>query len=130
MFNPLHAGSGAVVFANVFDAGSARIVAGLGFEIVATSSGGFAATDLPPSADLEHGFGDASEAVAETKRGTAQAGLVRCTIEDAAKDKDQPIYPFDAALERISAGVEATRSPNFDFKLMGQCKNFLRGKPV
>ena len=126
----MHDGSGAVIVATVFDASSARIIAGLGFEIVATSSGGFAATNLPPSADLEHSFGDASEAVAETKRGTAQAGLVRCTIEDAAKDKDQPIYPFDAALERISAGVEATRSLDFDFKLMGRCENFLRGKPV
>ena len=126
----MHAGSGAFVVTYVFDAGSARIVAGLGFETVATSSGGLAATDLPPSADLDHGFGDAPEAVAETECGTAQACLVGCTIEDAAKNKDQPVYPFDAALERISAVVEATRSLNFDVKLTGQCENFLSGKPV
>ena len=78
----------------VFDAGSARIIAGLGFETVATLSGGLAATDLPPSADLDHGFGDAPEVVAETECWAAQACLVGCTIEDATKKKDQPICPL------------------------------------
>lgn len=153
LFDSLHAGPGASVVANVFDAGSARIIAGLGFEAVATSSGGFAATlgrkdgrisreeallharavvdatDLPTSADLENGFGDAPEAVAETVRGAAQAGLVGCTIEDATKDKEEPIYPFEAAVERISAGVAAAQALDFDFKLTGRCENFLRGNP-
>lgn len=152
-FDALHAGPGAFVVANVFDAGSARIVSGLGFEAVATSSGGFAgtigrrdglisrdeaieharvvvaATDLPVSADLENGFGDAPEAVAETVRRAAEAGLVGCTIEDATKDKAQPIYPFDAAVERIAAGVEVMNALDFDFKLTGRCENFLRGNP-
>ena len=62
-------------------------------------------------------------------RGALQAGLVGCTIEDATKDKNQPIYPFDVALERISDGIKAARSLDFDFELTGRCKNFLRGKP-
>ena len=111
----MHAGSGAFVVANVFAAGSARIVAGLGFETVAILSGS---------------FGDAPEAVAETECGTAQACLVERKIKDAAKNKDKPIYPFDAALERISAVVEAARSLNFDIKLTRHCENFMGGKPV
>jgi len=152
-FDALHTGSGAFVVANVFDAGSARIVSSLGFKAVATSSGGFAgtigrrnglisrdeaieharvvvdATDLPVSADLENGFGDAPEAVAETVRRAAEAGLVGCTIEDATKDKAQPIDPFDTAVERIAAGVAAMNALDFDFKLTGRCENFLRGNP-
>ena len=84
------------------------------------------ATDLPTSADLENGFGDTPETVAETVRGALQAGLVGCTIEDATKDKNQPIYPFDVALERISDGIKAARSLDFDFELTGRCENFLR----
>lgn len=152
-FNNLHAGPGAFVVANVFDAGSARIVTGMGFQAVATSSGGFAgtlgrrdglitrdealeharmvvgATDLPVSADFENGFGDSPETVAETIRLAADAGLVGCTIEDATKDKNQPIYPFEAAVERIAAGVDAMNALDFDFKLTGRCENFLRGNP-
>ncbi len=121
----LHAGPVAFVVANLFNAGSARIVAGLGFETAATSSGGFAATlgrkdgrithaealsdaravleptDLPTSAGLESGFGNTPEAITETVRGAAQAGLVGFTFKGATKDKDQPIYLFDTTLERI-----------------------------
>lgn len=152
-FNSLHEGPGAFIIANVFDAGSARVVSELGFEAVATSSGGFAgtigrrdgritrseamdharlvvgATDCPVSADLENGFGDAPEVVADTVRFAAEAGLVGCTIEDATKDKDQPIYPFAMAVDRITAGVEAMNALDFDFKLTGRCENFLRGNP-
>lgn len=152
-FTTLHEGPGAFIIANAFDAGSARILSGLGFDAIATSSGGFAgtlgrrdgritraealdharavveATDRPVSADFENGFGDAPELVAETIRLAAEAGLVGCSIEDASKDKDQPIYPFDAAVERIAAAVEAVGSLSFDFKLTGRCENFLRGNP-
>jgi 2-methylisocitrate lyase-like PEP mutase family enzyme len=145
-FDALHTGSGAFVVANVFDAGSARIVSGLGFKAMATSSGGFAgtigrrdglisrdeaieharvvvdATDLPVSADLENGFGDAPEAVAESVRRAAESGLVGCTIEDATKDKAQPIYSFDSA-------VAAMNALDFDFKLTGRCENYLCGNP-
>lgn len=62
-------------------------------------------------------------------RRAAEAGLIGCTIEDATKDKAQPIYPFDTAVERITAGVEAMNALDFDFKLTGRCENFLRGNP-
>ena len=87
------------------------------------------ATGLPKPADLENGFADTPEAVAETVRGTVQAGLIPCTIGDTTKEKDQPIYPFDAEHERISAGIEAARSLDFDFTLAERCENFLCGKP-
>ncbi len=152
-FTTLHEGPGAFIIANAFDAGSARVLSGLGFDAIATSSGGFAgtlgrrdgrisraealdharavveATDCPVSADFENGFGDAPKVVTETIRLAAEAGLVGCSIEDASKNKDQPIYPFDAAVERIAAAAEAARSLDFDFKLTGRCENFLRGNP-
>ncbi len=78
---------------------------------------------------IRRGFGDAPEAVAKTVRRAAEAGLIGCTSEDATKDKAQPIYPFDTAVERITAGVEAMNALDFDFKLTGRCENFLRGNP-
>lgn len=151
IFKALHEGPETFIIANAFDAGSARVLAGLEFKAIATSSGGFAGTlgrkdgritraeamehsrlvvgasDLPVSADLENGFGDAPEEVAETVRQAAEAGLVGCTIEDASKDRDNPIYPFDAALERIQAAVEAANRLDFPFMLTGRCENHLRG---
>src|SRR5574341_2175089 len=115
-FKALHQGPGAFVIANAWDAGSARILAGLGFLALATSSGASAAvlgrrdgqvsrdealaqaraivmaTDLPVSADLEKGFGDAPDVVAETIRLAAATGLVGSSIEDATGDKDKPLY--------------------------------------
>src|SRR5919206_2938072 len=115
-FRALHEAPEAFVIANVWDGGSARMMAALGFEALATSSGASAgllgrrdgritrdealaqarviceATDLPVSADLEKGFGDAPETVAETIRLAAQAGLVGGSIEDATGDKDRPFY--------------------------------------
>src|SRR6058998_3509216 len=115
-FRALHDGPGAFVIPNPWDAGSALLLAGLGFQALATSSAAAAsavgrrdggltrdaalahahvivdATDLPVSADLEKGFGDAPEVVAETIRLAADAGLVRCTIEDATGNPDRPLY--------------------------------------
>ena len=122
---------------NPWDAGSARILAGLGFPALATSSGASAgilgrrdgkvtrdealaharaiveATDLPVSADLEKGFGDAPSAAAETIRLAAEAGLVGGSIEDATGDPARPLYDLGHATERVAAAVEAARTLPF-----------------
>ncbi|HEY5810752.1 MAG TPA: isocitrate lyase/phosphoenolpyruvate mutase family protein [Povalibacter sp.] len=152
-FQSLHKRKGAFVIANVWDAGSARIMAGLGFEALATSSGASAntlgrldghvtqdealaqirsiagATDLPLSGDLEKGFGDTPDAAAQTIRLAAEAGLVGGSIEDASGDKGKPIYDFALATERVAAAVAAARSLPFPFTLTARCENFLRGNP-
>jgi 2-methylisocitrate lyase-like PEP mutase family enzyme len=152
-FRSLHQGPGALVIANVWDAGSARIIAGLGFSALATSSGASAgilgrrdgqvtreealaqaraivmATELPVSADLEKGFGDAPATVAETIRLAATTGLVGCSIEDATRDADKPIYDFNYAVERVAAAAEAARELPFPFTLTARAENFLHGKP-
>ncbi|HYL87892.1 MAG TPA: isocitrate lyase/phosphoenolpyruvate mutase family protein [Burkholderiales bacterium] len=151
-FKALHEGP-AFVIPNPWDGGSARILAGLGFQALATSSGAaagvlgrrdgqitrdealtqvriiVAATDLPVSADLEKGFGDAPSVVAETVRLAAEAGLVGCSIEDASGNKDKPLYDFDFAAERVQAAVKAARKLPFPFTLTARAENFLRGNP-
>jgi 2-methylisocitrate lyase-like PEP mutase family enzyme len=151
-FRALHEAPGAFVIANVWDGGSARMMAGLGFAALATSSGASAgllgrrdgkvtrdealaqarvicdATDLPVSADLEKGFGDTPEIVAETIRLAAEAGLVGCSIEDASGNPDAPIFDLGRAKERIAAAAEAARSLPFPFTLTGRTENFLRGR--
>src|SRR5450755_2753014 len=121
VFRALHEKAGAFVIPNPWDAGSARILAGLGFAALATSSGASAgvlgkrdgkvtrdealaharaiveATDLPVAADLEKGFGDSPQAAAETIRLAAAAGLVGGSIEDATGDKDKPLFPLGQA---------------------------------
>lgn len=150
-FRSLHERPGAFVIANVWDAGSARIMAGLGFEALATSSGASAntlgrldgtvtldeavsqirsiagATDLPLSGDLEKGFGDSPEAAAKTIKLAAEAGLVGGSIEDATGDRAKPIFDFELAVERVAAAVAAARSLPFAFTLTGRCENFLHG---
>lgn len=152
-FRALHQGPGAFIIANPWDAGSARILEGLGFAALATSSGGFAGTlgrrdgrvtrdealaharavvaavDLPVSADLENGFGHAPEAAAETVRLAAGTGLVGCSIEDATGEKDRPRYELAEATERVAAAAEAARATGFAFTLTGRCENFIRGNP-
>jgi 2-methylisocitrate lyase-like PEP mutase family enzyme len=152
-FTALHQGPGAFVIANPWDTGSARLLAGLGFPALATSSGASAgvlgrrdgqvtrqealahaaaivmATDLPVSADLEKGFADAPAAVAETIRLAAAAGLVGCSIEDATGDKDKPLYDLDYAAERVAAAAQAARALPFSFTLTARTENFLRGNP-
>lgn len=152
-FRALHEQTSAFVIANAWDAGSARLLAGLGFPALATSSGAAAgvlgrrdgqitreealsqahsmasATDLPLSADLEKGFGDTPEIVAETIRLAAAAGLVGCSIEDATGDKEQPLYDLAYATERIAAAAEAARALPFAFTLTARAENFIRGNP-
>jgi 2-methylisocitrate lyase-like PEP mutase family enzyme len=148
-FRELHNGPGAFLIPNPWDIGSARVLAGLGFPALATSSAASAAglgkrdggltreealaharsivdaTELPVSADLEKGFGDAPEAVAETIRLAAQAGLVGCTIEDSTGNRDKPLFDFSLAVERIAAGVQAARVFKFPFFLTARAHNFI-----
>jgi len=152
-FRALHQGPGAFVIPNPWDAGSARMLAGLGFQALATSSGAcagvlgrrdgqvtreealaharaiVAAVDLPVSADLEKGFGDAPEAAAETIRLAGGVGLVGGSIEDATGDKDKPLYDIGHATERVAAAVQAARALPFPFTLTARTENFLRGNP-
>jgi 2-methylisocitrate lyase-like PEP mutase family enzyme len=88
-----------------------------------------AATDLPVSADLEKGFGDTPESVAETVQVAAEIGLAGCSIEDHTGRKDDPIFEFDLAVERIQAAVEAARQLPHDFVLTARCENFLWNRP-
>lgn len=153
-FRALHARPGAFVIPNPWDAGSARILASLGFEALATTSAGFAfslgrqdataalarddilanaraivaATDLPVSADLESGFGETTKSVAETIRLAAEAGLVGGSIEDATYDPRRPIYELPRAVERVAAAVEAARSLPFAFTMTARAENFLFGR--
>jgi 2-methylisocitrate lyase-like PEP mutase family enzyme len=152
-FGALHEGPGAFLIPNPWDAGSARILAGLGFQALATSSGASAgilgrrdgqvtreealvharaivlATDLPVSADLEKGFGDAPAAAAETIRLAAEVGLVGGSIEDATGDKEKPLYDIGHATERVAAAAEAARALPFPFTLTARAENFFRGNP-
>jgi 2-methylisocitrate lyase-like PEP mutase family enzyme len=152
-FRRQHDGPGALLVANAWDAGSARVLAGLGFQALATSSGACAgtlgrrdgsvtreqalaharaivmATDLPVSADLEKGFGDAPRAVAETIRLAAEAGVVGGSIEDSTGNKDKPLYDFADAVERVAAAVEESRRISSGFVLTARSEGFLRGKP-
>jgi 2-methylisocitrate lyase-like PEP mutase family enzyme len=152
-FKALHQGPRPFVIANAWDAGSTRILAGLGFQALATSSGASAgvlgkrdgqvtreealaharaivtATDLPVSADLEKGFGDAPAAAAETIRLAGEVGLVGGSIEDATGDRDKPLYDIGHATERVAAAVQAARALPYAFTLTARAENFLRGNP-
>ncbi len=152
-FRALHDGPGAFVIPNPWDAISARLLAGLGFPALATSSAASAAvlgrrdgqltreealaharlivdaTDLPVSADLEKGFGDAPEVVAETLRLAAEVGLVGCTIEDATGDLENPLYDAGLAVERIAAAAQTARALPFPFILTARTHNLLFPAP-
>lgn len=152
-FRALHDDPAVFVIPNPWDVGSARLLAGLGFHALATSSAAAAsavgrrdggltrdealaharlivhATDLPVSADLEKGFGDAPEAVAETVRLAGEAGLAGCTIEDATGDPERPLYDTSLAVERIAAAAEAARALPFPFMLTARAHNLLYAAP-
>ena len=87
------------------------------------------ATDLPVSADLENGFGDTPESVAETIRLAAEVGLVGCTIEDSTGIPENPLYDFELAVERIAAAAQVARGLPFPFALTARSHNFLYADP-
>lgn len=152
VFRALHHQPGAFIIPNPWDIGSARILAALGFPALATTSAGMAftlgladgqvtrevalahgeiiarATVLPVSADLEKGFGDSPEAVAETVRAAALVGLAGCSIEDHTGDPANPIFSFDLAVARIAAAVAARDQLGHDFVLTARCENLLWGR--
>lgn len=151
-FRSLHEDGKAFIIPNPWDVGTASILAAMGFEALATTSAGLAfslgvaeggvsrdqalehcrtivdATSLPVSADLEKGFGDSPEAVAETVGLAFGTGLAGCSIEDHTGDRSDPIYGFSLAVERIAAAVEASRALPHDFVLTARCENFLWGR--
>jgi 2-methylisocitrate lyase-like PEP mutase family enzyme len=151
-FRTLHERAGAFIIPNPYDVGTARLLAFLGFEALATTSAGcafalgqrdytltraqvlkhaaeiVAATDLPVSADLEGGFGDDPETVAETFRLAAATGLAGGSIEDATGRQDNPIYEHELAVERVRAAAEVTRALSFPFMLTARSENYLVGR--
>jgi 2-methylisocitrate lyase-like PEP mutase family enzyme len=153
IFRALHQRDRAFIIPNPFDGGTARLLEKLGFEALATTSAGFAfsvgkrdntigrdqmlahasaivaATDLPVSADLENGFGDSPEFVAETIRGAAAAGLAGGSIEDMSHDPSHPVYEQEHAVERIRAAAEVARGFPFPFTLTARAENYLCGRP-
>ncbi|MDE2136641.1 MAG: isocitrate lyase/phosphoenolpyruvate mutase family protein [Gammaproteobacteria bacterium] len=152
-FRALHERPGVFVIPNVWDGASACLMAGLKFEALATSSSACAATlgkldggitraealaharsiaavsELPLSGDLEQGFADQPEAVAQTIRLAAAAGLVGGSIEDASGNPRAPIYDFTFAVERVAAAAEAARQLPFPFTLTARTENYFHGRP-
>jgi 2-methylisocitrate lyase-like PEP mutase family enzyme len=150
-FRALHEGDPFVI-PNPWDAGSARVLAGLGFKALATTSSGFAftlgrpdgtvnldeiaahvsslteATDLPVSVDLEHGYGPAPEDAARAVTRVAEAGAVGGSIEDYDRDDDE-LYEIERGAERVAAADEAAHALDFPFTLTARAENHLRGRP-
>jgi 2-methylisocitrate lyase-like PEP mutase family enzyme len=152
-FLALHQRETPLLMPNVWDTGSAKLLASLGFEALATTSSGHAATlgrldgnvtrdealehaatiaaatELPVSADLENGFAHEPEAVAETIRLAIDAGLAGCSVEDFSGDDGQPIYAFDLARERVAAAAQAAHSGPVSLVLTARAENYLHGRP-
>jgi len=152
IFRELHQRDRAFIIPNPWDIGTARLLAHLGFEALATTSMGYAfslgqcdgtlsraetlanasaiasATNLPVSADLENGFGDSPEAVAKTIALAAATGIVGGSIEDATGRPGDPIYGLELAVERIQAAVTAARALPFPFTLTARAENYLHGR--
>ena len=145
IFRALHERNDAFIIPNPWDVGTARLLAHIGFEALATTSAGYAfsaghrdniigrdemishitaiaaATDLPVSADLENGFGDAPELVAETIRMAAAAGVAGGSIEDMSRQPGHRIYQYEHAIERIRAAAEDSACPSFCLHFDGAC---------
>jgi len=152
LFRDLHARVQVFVMPNPWDIGSARILAALGFEALATTSAGFAhalgrrdggvrveekvqhcaalaaATDLPLSADLENCYAHAPADAARNLLAVAQSGIVGASIEDYTCDPAHPIYDFNLAVERVQAAAEAVHALPFPFTLTARAENLLRGR--
>ena len=153
-FKELHQRSGIFVIPNPWDAGSAKMLASLGFEALATTSAGLAfslgrpdgealisleetlknakeilnAVSIPVAADLENGFGDDPETCAATILQAASIGLAGGSIEDATGRSDDPIYPFELSVERIKAAVKAARSLAIPFTVTARAENLIYGR--
>lgn len=152
-FRELHRPGTPLLLPNPWDAGSARLLASLGFQALATTSSGFAATlgrldgsvtrdealghaaaivaatDLPVSADLENGFAKDPEGVAETARGAVAAGLAGFSIEDYTGDASDPIYELPRAAERVAAAVEMAHDGDARLVVTARAENYLHGRP-
>jgi 2-methylisocitrate lyase-like PEP mutase family enzyme len=152
-FRALHVRSDAFIIPNPWDLGTARLLALLGFEALATTSMGYAfsagqrdntldrdrmmkhvaeiaaATELPVSADLENGYGDPPEVAAETIKRAAQAGAVGGSIEDASGKPENPIYELEHSVQRVQAAAAAARGVPFPFTLTARAENYLHGRP-
>jgi 2-methylisocitrate lyase-like PEP mutase family enzyme len=152
-FLALHQGEQPLLLPNPWDAGSAKLLASLGFDALATTSSGFAGTlgrldgsvtrdealahaaliaaavDVPVSADFENGFADRPEEVADTIALAIDAGLAGCSIEDFTRRRDDPIYDASLAAERIAAAAEAAHGDGRQLVLTARAENFLRGRP-
>lgn len=153
-FLGLHVPGSPLVMPNPWDIGSARLLASLGFQALATTSSGHAATlgrvdggvtmddalnhggaiaaavDVPVSADLEHGFADSPDQVAETVRRAAATGLAGCSIEDSTKRPDDPIYELGLAVERVTAAAEAAHGAPTPIVLTARAENLLYGRDL
>ncbi|MFB9268175.1 oxaloacetate decarboxylase [Bradyrhizobium erythrophlei] len=149
-FRELHQRQGAFIIPNPWDAGTAKLLAAMGFEALATTSLGLAntlgrvsvsldaiiencrqiadATDLPVNADLENCGADDPKTAAKAIARAAEAGAVGGSIEDSTGDPQRPIYDFSLAVERVQAAVEAARALPFPFTLTARAENFLYGR--
>ncbi len=151
-FRALHRPGEPLLLPNPWDLGSARLLASLGFAALATTSSGFAATlgrrdgsvsaeealehaaaivsatDLPVSADLENGFADSAEGVAETARGAVAAGLAGFSIEDFDGNAADPIYEIGRAAERVQAAAEVAHAGPAHVVLTARAENHLHGR--
>jgi 2-methylisocitrate lyase-like PEP mutase family enzyme len=152
-FLELHRPGEPLLMPNAWDAGSARVLESLGFEALATTSSGFAATlgrhdygvtrseaidhgtalaaavEIPVSADLENCFADDPAGVAETIRLAVESGLAGGSVEDATRNDDEPIYEFELAVARVAAAAAAAHAGPVPFVLTARCENFLHGRP-
>ena len=149
LFQALHARNRPLLLPNPWEAGTARLLSGLGFEALATTSLGLAnmlgckragrdeilancraiseATPLPVNADLENGFADEPREAAKMIEMAYECGAVGGSIEDASGDDRKPIYEFNLAVERVHAAVEVARSLPIPFVLTARAENLLYG---
>lgn len=151
-FLALHHGEQPLMMPNPWDAGSAKLLASLGFEALATTSSGFAATlgrldgsvrreealahaativaatELPVSADLENAFAEDPEGVAETVRGALAGGLAGCSVEDFSGREDDPIYSVELATARVAAAAEVAHAGPVQLVLTARAENLLHGR--
>ncbi len=151
-FLALHHERKPLLMPNAWDAGSAKVLESLGFDAIATTSSGYAATlgrldgsvsreealahaksivaatNVPVSADLENGFADEPAGVAETVARALEVGLAGCSVEDFTGDPDNPIYELDLARARIAAAAEAAHAGPVPLVLTARAENHIRGR--